>query len=307
MTHSRHVLALGLLALLVMASACRDDTNAPTPTVLTGGGGASAAGGAGGSSGPASELKLMTWNLETFPLTGQTSSSVMSLLETLQPDVVAVEEIEDPAAFIAMVDQLPDYEAVLNDDPGGFLRVGLLYAPARVTVSEVETLFVGDWHAFPRPPLKARIETTVGGEPFDFVMLVLHLKAKLDSDSQQRREAACEALDAWIRQQQMDGDEQDFVLAGDFNDELTDPPKWNVFDAFLNAPERYTFLTLPAEEAGGHTYLPFTSFIDHILVTNDALTEYGDGSTNVLELDKTTAGYEQTISDHRPVMSVFTR
>ena len=136
--------------------------------------------------------------------------------------------------------------------------------------------------------------------------MVVHLKAKLDSESQGRRRLAIERLDTWIRDQTSPaGSEQDVIVVGDFNDELTDPPEWNVFDPLLGAPDRYRFLTQSAEQSGEHTYLTFDSFLDHILVTFDALIDYGAGTTAVLHLEETVSGYEATISDHRPVVSRF--
>ena len=64
-------------------------------------------------------------------------------------------------------------------------------------------------------------------------------------------------------------------------------------------------LALPAAEAGEHSFLPFNSMIDHILVTNDALDEYGDGTTEVLRLDESVPDYQSLVSDHRPVLSRF--
>ena len=57
---------------------------------------------------------------------------------------------------------------------------------------------------------------------------------------------------------------------------------------------------MPAELAGGHTYIPFESFIDHVLVTSDTLVEVGTGVTEVLELENEVADYRD-LTDHRPV------
>lgn len=271
-----------------------------------GGGGGAGGGGAGGGGAPVAGVSVMSWNLETFPLVPDTASRVAEILTDIRPDVVSVQEIEDPAAFLALPDVLPGYAAVLNDDPGGFLRVGILYNTSRVALSEVETLFYGDFYAFPRPPLKAHV-TVIGAEPpgIDFTLLVLHLKAQLDAASQARRLAACEALDTWIRGQLAAGPELDFVLAGDWNDELGDPPQYNVFQGFLDDPATYTFLTEPAAEAGEFSYLPFESMIDHVMITTDALGEYGDGTTEVLHLEASYPEYEAGVSDHRPVLVRF--
>lgn len=313
-------LAIGAASIV---AACREDvpwTAPPEAPINAGGAGGAGAGGgppgtggnaggggdAGGGGAPVAGVSVMSWNLETFPLVPDTASRVAEILTDIRPDVVSVQEIQDPAAFLALPDVLPGYAAVLNDDPGGFLRVGILYNTSRVALSEVETLFYGNFYAFPRPPLKAHV-TVMGAEPpgIDFTLLVLHLKAQLDAESQARRRAACEALDTWIRGQLAAGPELDVVLAGDWNDELGDPPQYNVFQGFLDDPATYAFLTAPAAEAGEFSYLPFESMIDHVLVTTDALGEYGDGTTEVLHLEASYPEYEASVSDHRPVLVRF--
>ena len=97
----------------------------------------------------------------------------------------------------------------------------------------------------------------------------------------------------------------DEVLVGDWNDELTDAPRWNVFEPLIDSPETYRFLTLEREREGAHTYIPFEAMLDHILVTSDALDEYGEGVTEVLEIDLAMPAYRDLVSDHRPVVSRF--
>lgn len=245
------------------------------------------------------EASVVTWNLESYPLSPSAEDKAVALLTEMAADVVALQEIADEDAFYALLQRLPDYDGVLNDDPGAWLRVGLLWRRDRVQVDDVETLFSTDWYAFPRPPLAARI-TIDAPTPIDFVTVVLHLKAQLDAESEARRRTACERLDTWVSDQLGEGDERDYLLVGDFNDKLTDPPQWNVFGAFLDKPDAYRFLTQPAAEAGEHTYLPFESFIDHVLVTSDALDEIGSGSTEVLAIEQDISDYRD-LTDHRPV------
>jgi hypothetical protein len=47
------------------------------------------------------------------------------------------------------------------------------------------------------------------------------------------------------------------------------------------------------------------SLIDHVLVTSDALGEYGNGTTETLRLDYEVSNYSYWISDHRPMFSMF--
>jgi endonuclease/exonuclease/phosphatase family metal-dependent hydrolase len=307
--------AIALLLAGPALAGCLDlgllESEGPPPGASGGGGDGDATGAAGGTGGggaPSGDggMAIVTWNVQSFPLTTEAPALAAKIIGELHPDVVALQEIEDVGAFQQLVMALAGYEGVLNDDPGGYQRLGLLHRTDRASVTEVETLFQDDWYAFPRPPLKARVElTSQRGERFDFVIVVVHLKAQLDGESWDRRRAACERLETWVSEQQAAGPEQDFVVLGDFNDRLTAAPPVNVFLPFLEAPDRYAFLTLPAAEAGDFSYIPFKSLIDHILVTDQVLAAYGDGATASIPLEADYPSYGDALSDHRPVRARF--
>lgn len=282
-------------------------TGGAAGSVVSGGSGGATtttgSGGSAGSAGSAAGISILAWNLESFPLTPEAPALIEGVLADLLPDVVGVEEIKDDAAFIALAAALPGYAAVIADDPTNFTRAGLLYRSESVVVSDVEILFEDNSFAFPRPPLKAHI--AVNGQGFDFDFLVIHLKAQIDAASEARRRAGCEALAGWIEERLLNGDDTDVILAGDFNDKITDPPEHNVFQVFLDQPAQYRFLTQPVADAGDYSYIPFTSLIDHVLVTTSVLAPYGAGTTQAVPLEETVPDYENKVSDHRPILTRF--
>lgn len=252
-------------------------------------------------------VTIWSWNIEQFPKTSATPGRVRTILEDLEPDLVGVQEITDPADFIALDDLLTDYEGIQVSDPGNSLRVGLLYRPERIRIVDSFELFENDSFAFPRPLLWADVEVLndAGQVVFDFEFLVLHLKARGDNESRERREAACARIEEWIRSRVSFRDEKDYVVVGDWNDSLTDIPDLNVFIPFYEPAGQYSFLTQSLAEGGASTFIPFESMIDHIMVTNDALEEYGAGATRVVQADFMYSSYESQVSDHRPVQSRF--
>lgn len=284
---------------LALASACRDPLDDPD--------GGSDASHDTGPTGPRDGVSVMTWNLQEFPLAAGTISAVDEVLTELEPDLIAVQEIMDRDAFETLDEVLPEYDGILADDRGAFMVVGLLYRRATVNIGQVRTLFADDGWAFPRPPLAVWLTVDDGGgsASFNFVLVVVHLKAHQDAESEGRRRLACERLQEWIAGEVTDGTEEDFVVVGDWNDQLDDPRGSNVFRDFLDHPDRYTFLTMGPVEAGAYTYLPFESFIDHMLITNGALDEYGGGITRVLALEHSRPDYRDVLSDHRPVIATF--
>lgn len=258
-----------------------------------------------GSERAITELSIATWNIEHFPKSAGTIEAVAGVVSRDRFDVLGIQEITDPAPFAALDEALPDYESFVSFDSWGDTRVGVLYRRDRVEVDAVERLFSRDSYAFPRDPLalELRVLDERGAVVFDFTLVVLHLKAMVDEESRQRRVAAIVALEEWMRARA--AIDPDLVVIGDFNDELGDGPDQNVFGPFLDAPERYAFLTHDTERAGAYSYIPFQAMIDHVLVTTDALGEYGEGRTEVLALDEEMFGYRDLVSDHRPVVSRF--
>ena len=298
--NSRSALTLLLFLLFLATAACSGPQQQQQPFD-----GGLADGGL--ADGGLAELSIMSWNIENFPMTDNSIDSVAAIIRDLNVDLIGVQEIADPAKFDTLADRLAGYSAVYADDPGAYIRVGLLYKTASVQITNVETLFPGDWYAFPRPPLKVEVSAKGldGGIAFDFVLLVLHLKASLDTESQNRRRDACQKLEAWMSARMAAGGEQDYILLGDWNDLITDAPAYNIYKAFLDKHESYIFLTGPLADAGAYTFLPYQNMLDHIMITSDALWEYGMGKTEILPLESRYPDYLLNVSDHRPVLSRF--
>jgi endonuclease/exonuclease/phosphatase family metal-dependent hydrolase len=244
-------------------------------------------------------LRVVTWNLKTFPLAAGTIAAVAQQIGLLDADVIGVQEIQSANSFNSLVAALPAYEGVLAKR-GYFSGVGLLYRRSSVVAVDHESLFTDDKYGFPRPALHFR-GRLAGGREISFI--VMHLKAMLDAESQKRRVAACAALDKWLRAR---SSEEVFVI-GDWNDELLDAPADNIFSTLLDAPQDYSFTSLLVEKAGGYSYLPFSAMIDHIMVTNDVLAGRDGPTCFIPRLDASVSNYISVLSDHLPVVATFPR
>lgn len=258
-----------------------------------------------------STFDVLTWNIENFPKNGSTTvSEVAGIVSALQVDAIAVQEIASVADFNALLSQLPGWSGILSSheySPGNYQKVGLLYDAQKVTVDSYQLLFGDNAYAFPRPPMEFFLSAAEGDYWFDLRLIVVHLKAFEGEENEARRRAAIESLKVYIDEEMQSGDELDFILLGDFNDHLEDPPEDNVFTVMLEDSENYTFLTEAlAGIQGSYIGLNEPNLIDHICITADALNEYGgSGSTQVLYLDDQNPDYEAMVSDHRPVFAQF--
>jgi endonuclease/exonuclease/phosphatase family metal-dependent hydrolase len=253
---------------------------------------------------------LVAWNVENFPRQEQaTVDSIRMIILALSVDVVTMEEIADTTAFRNLVNSLEGWEGVYSSDeysPGSYQKTGILYRTDQITLANVGVIFPNQTYPFPRPPLMAEVSFQHNAQYFDFHLIVVHLKAGESADDLNRRRQACQLLKGFIDQSVGEGEEPDFIVAGDFNDELDDPPSENSFTVFLDDTLNYRFLTLPLAGYPNWASYPSTgALIDHVLVTTDALGEYGDGVTETLLLDYQVSNYSYWISDHRPMFSMF--
>lgn len=250
--------------------------------------------------GSAATLDLACWNIENFPATADTPALVADLITSLELDLVVVEEIASDAAFAELIARLPDHEAVLSTHrytPTSYQKIGLIYRTGLVTVGTPELLFVTDTYAFPRPPF--RVPVTVGGLTVD--VIGVHLKAGGDPEDAARRAAAAVTLDNYLRAQIDGGGEDQIIVAGDWNERTDSESGRAVLAPLLAAPERYTFRDDAAVAAGDHSYVPFHSFIDHILTTH-ALDAVAAGAAAPVPLDVQLPRYQSLVSDHLPVV-----
>ena len=100
------------------------------------------------------------------------------------------------------------------------------------------------------------------------------------------------------------------ILLGDLNDVISEPEVSNVFTPFLNSPEHYMFadMDLALGSSTGWSYPSWPSHIDHILITNELVSDFLQPETVVESIDiasHLTGGwsmYDSNISDHRPVV-----
>lgn len=254
-------------------------------------------------------LEIVTWNIESFPLAGETTvRAVQQIIEGLDVDLFAVQEISDTVAFRELLDGLPEYDGLYSRDSYGdwYQKTGVIYKEGLVTIEDVGQLFTDDRNAFPRPPLEMTITAQKDGKIFDFSLIVIHIKAGTLSVDLSRRQRAAQKLKVYIDSQIASSDEKDFIVAGDWNDQINDPPEENAFTVFIEDSLNYLFLTRSlTKDPNFVSYPRYSSLIDHILISRDALEEYTGGETTTLRLDEEVYNYLQEVSDHRPVMAKF--
>lgn len=261
--------------------------------------------------GEESTLEIVTWNIQDFPKEGQiTINKVGEIIRYSDVDIFTIQEITDTISFNQLVANLSEYEGLYSEDTynGFYLKTGIIYKKDIVEIESYSQLFWGDWYAFTRPPLLLEIKSELNGNIFDFNLIIIHLKAGGGWEEIDRRRAAAESLKAYIDDKIIYEFEKDYIIAGDWNDEIDDPEDENSFNVFIADTTNYKFLTW---SLAGNQYFaswphfPYYSLIDHILISKDCFDEFNNGSIETLRLDDFIYNYFDIISDHRPVMAKF--
>ena len=96
----------------------------------------------------------MTWNIERFPKNGQTTvHHVVDIIEALNVDIIAIQEVDDINYFEQMVDSLSAYNGYLTS--AYFAGLAYLYKPEVIQINNIYEIYTSSeyWSSFPRSPM----------------------------------------------------------------------------------------------------------------------------------------------------------
>jgi exonuclease III len=254
-------------------------------------------------------LDIVTWNTEWFPANGSTTVNyVKEIVDALDADIIAFQEIDSKTQFQNLINRLDDYDGyyISNDSYQG---LAYLYHKDKIQILDQYEIYTSDWTEFPRSPLIMEFRF----ENKDYVIINNHLKCcgdgNLDisnsNDEESRRYWACRMLDSYI-EDYFDNDR--VILVGDLNDELTDRHEDNVFRTFLNDEDHYLFVDMEIAEgsSSNFSYPTWPSHLDHIMISNELFDVFNEPASKcrtimVDEFFSSWNSYENNVSDHRPV------
>ena len=253
-------------------------------------------------------IEIVTWNIEFFPKQGQrTIDSVYNIIISLNADIYCLQEIHNINSFKNLAEDLIEYDYVISEDTD-YLNLVVLYKKNNFVVRSQASLFIDSMYEFAsRPPL--RLEMTYTGEnPIDFTLINMHLKCCNDGFT--RRVQSSEILYEYLKNSVQLG-YVNHIIVGDWNDDISDSYSQNSFNIFLEDQDTFKFVTYENAHSSSNTYDSFPgfgngSFIDHIMISSDLFEEFENGDVQTLRLGDYISGYDEIISDHRPVVWRFT-
>jgi endonuclease/exonuclease/phosphatase family metal-dependent hydrolase len=256
-------------------------------------------------------LEIGTWNIEWFPKNGNTTVNyVKEIIPALDLDILAIQEIDDTTVFKGMIDELESFDYILMD--GWFGGLVYVYNTDRIEIEDAFEIYTSSqyWSPLPRSPLVLKFKHL--GETI--YAINNHFKCCGDGyidlsdngDEEMRRLEASTLIENYISESLPN---ERVIVLGDLNDLIAEPASSNVFTPFLNAPDEYMFadMELATGPSSGWSYPSWPSHIDHILITNELISDFWNTNTVVESLDIATHmsggwnSYDSNISDHRPV------
>jgi endonuclease/exonuclease/phosphatase family metal-dependent hydrolase len=233
-------------------------------------------------------FRVATWNIRFFPEPSTDVDRTGEILGSLDADVVAVQEIADPAALSALLERLNadlarraldsgsaaprHYRFELAESGGhGGQYVGYIYDEKAVLLSGVETLTSLQMTPDLRPGLFARVKSRRGG--VDFQIVVMHTDSGTKDRDYQNRLRFLDSL-----QVELPGrlhEDGDVIVLGDLNTMGRLPedglPRVRAEQEIANLDETAGDMglrRLTNSPSCTEYYRGRGSFLDHILVTS---------------------------------------
>jgi len=257
---------------------------------------------------------VVTWNVEWFGSGGNGPddtdlqlTNVITVVETIDADLYALQEISSETQFLALVDSLDEYSGFWADYSSQTQNTAYLYKSSVINSVNSGLLEAGqqefDW-AF-RLPLFFEFDATVEGITRRIHAYNVHAKALADQESYERRVLASLRMKVYLDNNRQD---DNVIFLGDYNDQLFTSTFNNEVSPYDNFVEDDTYFKVTAslEQRGLNSYIAGQnqSMIDHITVTNELVEDHIEGAQRV-ENPSYIGSYISTTSDHAPVWTRF--
>jgi trimeric autotransporter adhesin len=267
--------------------------------------------------------------------------NVAKVVNTLNADVYALQEVSDDSALDSLIEKIsvngktfdksisPAWSYSFNAPEPDFppQKLVVVYNTQTTKIKKSRVLFSELYDAirsgkttlpnYPaasdtffssgRLPQMVDVETTIGGIKKEFKIINIHARANSGSDLtkyNQRKydvEVLKDSLDVHYPN-------SNFMIIGDYNDDVKASVIANQPSSYRKMVEdvtNYKVLTLEISQAGAFSFLSSESFLDHITVSNELVSEYIPNSIQVYDPRIDIPNYINTTSDHAPVTARF--
>jgi len=254
-------------------------------------------------------LDIATWNIEWFPKNDQvTVNYVTEIINLLDLDILAIQELDDTTMFDQMLDNLPAYTGYYQSS--WFAGLAYIYKTELIEINDIYEIYTTSpyWNAFPRSPMV--MDANFMGE--NYFIINNHFKCCGDGvleydntyDEENRRYTAINLLKEYIDNYLPNNN---VIVLGDLNDNIAENPPNNVFQNILNDSINFHFADFEIAQGNSSewSFPNWPDHLDHILITNEMFNGLNNFEVQTIKIDEYLDGgwneYDQNISDHRPV------
>ena len=258
--------------------------------------------------GQTESLDVITWNIENFPKSNQTINYVTNIINDINVDIIALQEIENQVSFEQLENNLFGSWTGYRSENSNWGELSYLINHDNVEITHYPYTILDDYEYYfaYRPPYV--VEVSFNEETF--IIINVHYKCcgdgnleQDDWDEEYRRQQANHYLKNYIDTYLSN---QNVIVLGDFNDDISESTN-NVFSNFLDDTENYYFADIHIAEgpSSNWSFPSWPSHLDHILITNEIFDNYNINSAFTFKIDQYMGGwnqYDNYISDHRPVV-----
>ena len=252
-------------------------------------------------------LEVMSWNCEFFPAAGDSTIRAMSeAISDMDIDIIAFQEIKKAAWFEKLMSTLPNYEYVISQNSSFFDQAYIFKKDISRFLRIREPFSDNDYNFAGRPPL--RLDLILEFEDTKVPLTLINIHMKCCDSGLNRRKKASKMLYDYINKEIIETGFSNFIVLGDWNDDLKDDPNEHCFGPFLE-DDKFHFLTDRIDDDlayASYPKEPYVSFLDHIMTTNKFISrEESEILIETVLIEDYIGGfdiYEKLMSDHRPVM-----
>ena len=250
-------------------------------------------------------LDVITWNMERFPLAGDTTLKVVSeIIRDLNVDIIGIQEVQAIGEFAEMMSWIPEYDFILSQQ-SSFMDQAIIYRKdVLIVLNQQEPFAFDDYFFAGRPPLVVDFLYRCGETEMEITIVNFHLKCC--GDGLYRRQQSMKQLHTFLRDR-IDLGLTNIIVIGDWNDQIQDEGIYQSFRPFVNDKNHFRFVTdLIVDDPNQQSYPTWPSFLDHILIAESFFDSFkSNGVIRSVNIDEWIGGwevYESTISDHRPIL-----
>jgi endonuclease/exonuclease/phosphatase family metal-dependent hydrolase len=264
---------------------------------------------------PSSTARIAAWNLAGIPpISDARLDEQVQALQILDAEVVALVEVNPVSVLGRLQTKLTAAgvayeEPVILDQPGVQQDIGVLFKQG-IEATNPRLLDGSDLGI--RGNRKALL-VDMKVRKFDFLLIVVHLKAGRDRAQQQMRDLQAEVIGQFIDQQLLAHPREDIVVLGDFN--MIPGQDVSNFH-FLGGDDQLDFLSSwDLQERFSHILEKGRpNLLDGFAITRTRTTEYIRGSLRVFPVHRalgksktgiSLAEFRRTVSDHLPFVATF--